>query len=264
MVSSWMHDAETAAKVGPYRLSKADVENLIPNGISEEDSLRTAIQYINRWADDLIYLDMAEKQLSKEELDVEKELEEYRRSLLKYRYEQRYINERLDTAVSKEQLVNYYDSHAENFKLKTPIVKARYLRLPIDSPNCEKFRKLLHADGLEVLEELDSLAYKGADRYHDFNGEWVDVLRLAKEFGVDYTTVLANMKSSFMEIDDQYGNKHMARITDHRTVGSISPIEYCAETIKDIIISARKQELLTTLEKELKEEAIETGNFVIY
>ena len=87
---------EVVASVGRARLYRGDLNKALPSGLSAEDSTRLAHQYINTWASDIIFLDVAEKQLTKEELDVTKELDDYRKSLLKYRYEQRYINDRLD------------------------------------------------------------------------------------------------------------------------------------------------------------------------
>ena len=99
-ISSLIHDDQVVAKVGDNKLYKSEVEGFIPNMIPASDSVRLAEQYINSWAMDLLYLDVAEKELSKSELDVATELESFRRSLLKYRYEQRYINDRLDTLVT--------------------------------------------------------------------------------------------------------------------------------------------------------------------
>ena len=107
LVNSILHDEEVVAKVGNSMLYKSEVTRLIPQGISGDDSLRLAMQYINSWASDMVYLDVAEKQLSKEQKDVSKELEAYRRSLLKYRYEQLYVNERLDTAVTTDEIEEY-------------------------------------------------------------------------------------------------------------------------------------------------------------
>ena len=46
--------------------------------------------------------------------------------------------------------------------------------------------------------------------------------------------------------------------------GKIAPLEYCAEEIKDIIISTRRQNLVMNLERDLLNEALENGEFVIY
>ena len=52
----------------------------------------------------MLFMDMAETELSKGEKDVSREIESYRRSLLKYRYEQKYVNQRLDTAVTEADI----------------------------------------------------------------------------------------------------------------------------------------------------------------
>ena len=97
--------------------------------------MKLALQYINSWATDMMFNDLADKELSKSEKNVDKELEAYRQSLLKFRYEQKFINQRLDTAVTESQIENYYESHIENFKLQLPIAKAQFLYISSDSPN---------------------------------------------------------------------------------------------------------------------------------
>ena len=75
-ISSLLYDDEVVAEVGRHYLYRSEVASLIPDGTSEEDSLRLALQYVNSWATDLIFLDVAEAQLTKDELDVSEELEE--------------------------------------------------------------------------------------------------------------------------------------------------------------------------------------------
>ena len=73
-ISSLIHDDQVVAKVGDNKLYKSEVEGFIPNMIPASDSVRLAEQYINSWAMDLLYLDVAEKELSNSELDVAAEL----------------------------------------------------------------------------------------------------------------------------------------------------------------------------------------------
>ena len=61
LINSILHDEEVVAKVGNNMLYKSEVTSLIPSGISGDDSLRLAMQYINSWASDMVYLDIAEK-----------------------------------------------------------------------------------------------------------------------------------------------------------------------------------------------------------
>ena len=103
-ISSFLRGGEVVAEVGSVKLYRSDLDKVIPNGLSADDSTFLARQYIEGWATELVYLGIAEQQLSKAEKDVTKELEDYRKSLLKYRYEQLYVNERLDTAVTEEKI----------------------------------------------------------------------------------------------------------------------------------------------------------------
>ncbi|MBO8485882.1 MAG: hypothetical protein IAB78_05610 [Bacteroidetes bacterium] len=263
-ISSLLHDDDVVAEVGHHMLFRSDVASLIPDGTSPEDSLRLALQYINIWASDLVFLDIAEEQLSKEELDVSAELEEYRRSLLKYRYEQRYVNERLDTLVSDFQIDEYYQTHVENFVLDIPIVKARFLRIDAASPNLEVIRKKMSSSQMQDLVEADSLSYFSAVKYTGFGDRWIDMVTLAKEFGRDYAELLASMKNGIIQTQDEYGKANVAYIADFIPAGEIPPVEYCRDRIKDIIISIRKQALVSALEQDLLEDARDKGKFKIF
>ena len=263
-VQSFIHDGEVVAKLGNHKLYRSELEALIPNGISKEDSTNLASLYINSWATDKAFQDIAEQKLSKEEKDVSKELEAYRQSLLRYRYEQRYISERLDTAVSSKEINDYFASHKENFKLERPLVRARYMKIAKDSPNLQKIKKLMSSSDVEDVIAADSVAFNSALRYVDLSETWIDVAGLAAEFGVDYVEMLARKSGSFIEIQDGEGNLDVAFIADMVKAGETAPLDYCEEVIKDNIISGRKHALLTTLEQDLIEDASVKDNFVIY
>ena len=123
-ISRFLNNDDIVAEVDGVMLFKSDLDAIIPSGMAAEDSTRLAVQYINTWASDLVFQKIAEQQLSKAEKDVTKELEDYRKSLLKYRYEQLYINERLDTAVTDELVDEYYQSHSEKFVLTRPVMNS--------------------------------------------------------------------------------------------------------------------------------------------
>lgn len=263
-ISSLLYDDEVVAEVGRHYLYRSEVASLIPDGTSEEDSLRLALQYVNSWATDLIFLDVAEAQLTKDEMDVSEELEEYRRSLLKYRYEQRYINERLDTLVADSQIDDYYLEHLENFVLEVPVVKARFLRISADSPNLGVIRKKMSSSLIEDLEAADSLSYFSAVKYTDYNGGWTDMVSLSREFGTDYAELLSLMRNGFIEKEDEYGKMNVAYIADFIPAGEIAPLEYCRPRIRNIIISVRKQKLISDLEQDLLADARDKGKYKVF
>ena len=263
-ISSFLRGGEVVAEVGSDKLYRSDLDKVIPKGLSIEDSTYLAKQYINTWATDLVYLGMAEQQLSKTEKDVTRELEDYRKSLLKYRYEQLYVNERLDTAVTDEMVEEYYNAHLDKFVLNRPLVKARFLSISDDSPAKDQIRKRMSSDRVDDLVEADSLAYSAALKYTTWSEEWIDVTALAREFSMDYTMRISRMRNRWIDQVDTLGVARIAYVPAIMQKGEVAPLEYSAPAIRDIIISARKQALISTLEQDLLNDARENGQFVIY
>ena len=158
-VQSIIHDDEVVAKLGNHKLYRADLEGIVPSGTPSEDSLNLVNLYINSWATDMAFQDVAQQRLSKEEKDVSKEMEAYRQSLPRYRFEQHYVAERLDTNVSRKEIDDYYDNHKSSFKLQRPILKARFLNIAKDSPSLPEIKRLMSSDDPSDVEAADSAAF---------------------------------------------------------------------------------------------------------
>ena len=263
-VSDLIHDDDVVASVGKEKLYLSELAAYIPEGVSPEDSAQLARQFINSWAMDRLYVVVAERQLSREEQNVGRELEDYRRSLLRYRYEQSYINSKLDTLITDAQVADYYERHVAELDLVRPILKVRFVDLISDSPAYPEIMKKLSATGGQDLADLDSLAYLSALRYYDASGEWKDAAVLAREFSTDYETMLGKLKNNLIEFKyEETGNTRAAYVFDIRRSGA-APLEFCEAQIKDVILSARKRELLRNLEQDLLTNALENKEFVIY
>ena len=263
-ISSLIHDDDVVARVGRTKLYKSEVERFIPNMIPAEDSTRLAEQYINTWAMDLLYLDVAETQLSKEELDVTADLEDFRRSLLKYRYEQRYINDRLDTLITEDQIRQYYTAHAEDFELKRPVLKVRFVDVMKDSPNIDAILKMMSSMEYDDIQRADTLAKSTALRWFDSADTWMDAGELAKSFGLDWESMLSHLKGDMIRYEPEDRTDLMAAYVVEIQRKGTAPLEFVSERIRDILMSARKHDLMNSLERDLLQDALESKKFVIY
>lgn len=252
------------ARVGPHRLTRSELADYIPAGVSSEDSLGLAQQYIKAWAEELLFMDLAESRLSDDEKDVTKELEEYRRTLLKYRYEERYINERMDTLISDEEVRDYYQAHKDKFLVDRPLLKTRYMVIPAGSRNLRKLKELMASEDVMDAVAADSLAFTAAIKYVDSSDNWMDAILLARDLGTDEVSMMKALRGRFIELKGDDGNLRVAYVVDIVQKGSPAPLDYCAERIEDIILSARKHELVSGLERDLLNDALGKGKFVIY
>ena len=264
LFSSILHDDSVVAKVGDHKLYRSEVVALIPTGLPEQDSLSMARQYINSWASDHVFLDVAERQLSPEDQDVTEELENYRRSLLRYRYEQLYVAQRLSWDVSEEEVKSYYDAHLNNYVLDLPIAKCRILRISAESPHKEHLKGLLTTSDPSLLAELDTLSYVLADKYIDHSSEWMNLVDIGRQVGVDYGTILSKMNRNYAEVDDQSGRLYMIYFVDYMRSGVQAPVEFCQQSIKETLLSLRKRRLILDLERDLLEQARQNGEFEVY
>ena len=256
---------EVVARAGDHRLHRSELEKFIPAGVSPEDSAALAARYINAWAEDLLLVDMAEAQLSASEKDVSKELEEYRRTLLKYRYEQLYINQRLDTLVTDAEIEAFYAENPKRFVLERPVLKARILIIPSEARQLKKIRSCMSSDDDEEVLEAQRLAFTSAIKYADMSDTWMDAITIGQELGVDYKVLLASInRNNFAEVRDESRNLHIAYITDMVAEGKTAPLEYCRDRISDLVLSARRHNLQLSLEQSLLEDARLNNKFVIY
>ena len=255
---------EVVARAGDHKLHLSELEKYIPQGVSSEDSTKLARQYIDAWAQELLLLDMADEQLSPAEKDVSAELEDYRRTLLKYRYEQLYINQRLDTLITTEEVNAFYKENSALFSLERPIVKARYLLIPADSKNIKNLRNLMSSEDETEVMEAASLASTSAIKYVDQADTWVDALSLAREMGIEYQKLLSGIRNQFMEYTDENGILHLAYLAEQVPEGKTAPLEYCEDRIRELILSARKHALEVSLEQDVLEDARKNNKYVIY
>ena len=264
LISAYIHDDEIVAEAAGHQLYRSELDAAVPAGMTVEDSTYFARQYIVNWASNCIYQDAAEKNLSDSEKNVEKELADYRVSLLKYRYEKRYVNERLDTVVTDQEVQEYYEKNIGKFTLTSPVFKGRFLKISEDSPMLAVIRKKMSSDEVDDVFAADSLAYSSAQKFETWNDGWVDFSVMTEEFEESEKTLLSIRKGNWIERSDGLGTLNLLYISDIRYAGSKAPYEYCVPRIEDIIISNRKYALVSNLERDLLEEARKNGNFVIY
>ena len=136
-------------------------------------SLILTKNYINNWIKKTILLYQAEKNLPDDKLEFEKQLEDYRNSLVIYQYESMLIQQRLDTVISEEEMEHYYQNHKQNFELKDNIVKVNYIKTSQSDKKLNRYKKLLLSKEQTDRDSLIFYCENNAETFLLDSSRWV-------------------------------------------------------------------------------------------
>ena len=101
------------ARVNDKYLYSHDIKDLVPKDATPQDSSMVVKSFIDDWIKQNIVLHQAESNLLEEHKNVERQLQEYRNSLITFAYEQELVRQRLDTTVTEQEIEQYYNDNSD-------------------------------------------------------------------------------------------------------------------------------------------------------
>lgn len=254
---------EVIASVGNRKLYASDIAGLIEPGLTARDSVAALQAIAENWVRKEIKSAAAEEAFSEQTQDIEARVAEYRGALLTYRYEQEWVGQRLDMAVTAEQITEYYDANRNGFRLAGPIVKARIARIPAGLRQSKKLEEMFRSENENDRDDFLNICHKNGYRTDDFSTEWTDFSTVIQHIPFsqsNFDDFLRTHRYYDVE-DDEY--KYMLAIDLFRPSGDYSPRERETENIRKIILNRRRQELLRHLEDSLYASARNDRRFDI-
>jgi len=252
------------ARVQNKYLYASELIGVVPGGLSTDDSLAIIKDYIEKWVRKELMLGKAEENLTESQKDVQKQIDEYRTSLLIFKYEQNLIQEKLDTIVTEEEIEKYYKENNSNFILNKNLVRALYIKLPRNAPDIWKVRRWYASDKEEHIKDLDAYCFKYAEKYDYFNEDWVYFDEISQQMpnlgGSDYNVLKYRDKIEVRDSTYQY----FLRIYESKLEGSVAPLEFIKQDIITILLNKRKIQYINRLETEIYNNARNHSYFNIY
>lgn len=252
------------AQVGPKYLYLEDVEKVLPDNLSGSDSSLWIEDFIKKWIQRQLLILNAEENLTPEQKDVTQELQDYRNSLITYRYKKALMEQKMDTVVSEQEIQAYYQAHKKEFVLQDDIVKAIYLKTPIEVANPETIKALCMDDDPQKLLELDEYGIRYAKNYDRFGDKWIDANQIFMQFPEEIDNLERFLRrNKFIESDDT-DYYYFICIRDFRFEGEYAPVEFVESSIKNILLNQRKIKFLKQIETDVYNEGLESNKFKLY
>lgn len=255
---------KVVAKVGNKKLLLSEVAAVIPNDLQPEDSAVMAEDYIRKWVRQELVLQKAEENLSAELKNVTRELEEYRNSLIIFRYKNELMAQRMDTTVSDAEILDYYTQNIDNFKLTKAIVKAVFLKIPADFANPSILKELTTDTSAPGINEIRDYCLQYAKSFGIYTDRWIELDAVMQNIPISIDNPDNFLpRNQFIEYSDS-SYYYLVSIQDYLLRNEQAPADYVQDNIKSLILNRRKIEFLKEVENNIYREGINKNNFKIY
>jgi hypothetical protein len=265
--SLWKEEEEkqALARVGDIYLYTDEVESLLNESMSPQDSASFVTNYINNWAAKQLLLSKARINLPEEQLlEFEQLVADYRTDLYTRAYKEALVQQKEDTIISRTQMERFYQEEKENFKLREKLIRLRFIELPKQFLNKDEVSTRLRRFNEEDMAYLDSVGVQF--RKLNFNDSiWVPLSRVVREIPpLNYGNEEAYLKKSqFFEMEDSLG-VYLAKVGDILQINDIAPLDYIEPTIRQVLLNRRKLDYIRKLESEIIDEATKKNEFEVY
>ncbi len=257
-------DDTILAKVHDDYLYEEDVAHLLTQHISPRDSIVLVHNFVNNWVKTRLLIHQAEKNLTSEQLDFDQQLEQYRHSLIMYKYESELIRQQLDTIVSETEIEAYYKDHLPDFELKENIAKVMYVILDNDSPEESHFEDLFNLPDSLVLDSLEFYSKLYAHSYFLDTAIWIRFNDLLDMVPIEtFNQELFIKDRKLIKITDE-NDLFLLRFVAHKIKDDTSPLELERDDIRNIIINKRKLHLVKLMREEIYQKASQNNEFEIF
>lgn len=246
-------------RVGDSVLYQEDIEAQIPKGVLPNDSAHIADKIVKDWTLQQVMLKKAKENTTVSAAAFEKQIEEYKNSLILYDYQNRVLSQRLDTMVSDEEIAAYYEQNKSQFYLKSNIVRVRFVKIRQDHRLADKIKKEIFATPFtdENMLQLAKWCRQAAENYYLEDEQWLYFNDLLREVPIQ-TYNQENFLKNNRNIEISAGESvYYVTIVDFKVRDMVSPLNFETERIRQILLNHRRQVFLEKMQRDLMREAEE-------
>ncbi len=258
-------DEEPIARAKDKYLYPSDLEGIISEEMSPQDSTRRVQQYIKSWFQKQLIIAEANKAIDFDEAEIERKILDYRYALMSHEFQENYVNLHLDTAIADGEIEEYYKESKDNFLLKQNIIKGLFVKLPKGAPKIETFRKLFRSKKEEDRVALASYCEEHALNYSLADDKWINFEELISNSPLEKipnkVQFLKNRKSY-----EAYEKNiiYFLSLKEYKISDQISPLDFVKDQVRNVILHRRKVRLVKELEKNIYDKASENNEIEIY
>jgi hypothetical protein len=247
------------ARANDEYLYMSDIAAVMKN-MPRQDSAAFIANYAESWVRRKLLLKKAEENVPSGELGIDKKVEDYRQSLLLYEYEKGLINQKLNKAVSDEEINDFYEKNKAKFTLESDIYDIQYVQIRQDAQDLDKMRPIIIAPRTadDTLKREGYCKAMSPDNYSFSSNNWMATSAILKKFPITADVLKGLPAGKFTEFKNSR-DSYFLLVKDVRHMGDPSPLEFIRNQIKEVIVNKKKVILIQKIYDGIYQDAAKAG-----
>jgi len=239
------------------------VQDIIPPNVNAEDSTEIAESFIRKWVTDVLLYETAKRNVTNKD-EIDRLIEDYRKSLTIHQYQQKLIEQRLSKEPTEEEMRAFYEQYSEQLVLNENVIKGMLLIVPSNAPKLANVRSWVQSGNTKALESIEKYSIRNAISYDYFGNEWTPFAEILKKIPVQVEDPAAFVTNNrFYETADST-RYYFLRIESYKTTGEVEPFDMAKPKISNLIMNKLKAEFIANFEDELYKDAVENESVTYF
>ena len=189
-------------------------------------------------------------------VDIEKKVQNYRKTLIQHALEKQYIADQLNTEVSEEAIATYYQQEVIHFVLNEDILRVLYVKVLRRTSGINAFRATLRRHPLGEASAIREYCAQNPPLCRISDTTWMPKRRiLALLPSVRRSSVDQRLgRARYIETQDETYT-YMLHVLEYKAAGERPPLTYIRPDIVHNILSKRRKDLLRKFREDIWRKA---------
>ena len=245
-------------------LYQEDLQKVLPLGLSVDDSVLFAENYIRNWVEDVLLFDKAEGNIPDSD-KIRSLVESYRNALVMHTYQEELVRQKLSDEITQAEIEDYYEKNKSLFVLDKAIVKGLFIKVPLQSAGLADVRRWYKKNGQDAIEKLEKYSLGNAVTYDYFYDQWrpleeIEAMIPAKSWNSDSNYLKQHRDIELKDTAFHY----FLHIEEFQGKGDEKPLDFAQEEIKEILINLKRVDFLNRVKTDLYRQASDKNRIIYY
>ena len=241
------------AKVNDHELTENDAEMLMNNLGYDSKKKEDRTVFVDKWVDAMLMQDEIAESNEKMAKVADFRASLFKGELANYFLAEEQLIKSIDTVATEKELKDYYEKHKNEFELQDFIVKALFIKLPVDAPKMDEIKDAYLLKNDKDIARIESYAKLYADDFYFDDQNWIFFQEIRGKMpsrSINSNSIVLSRSKTHFEAD---GFVYFINVLDYKLKSESPPFDFIKDQIRERLIGQRMNAKRTEVEKKLNE-----------